>query len=377
MISHLRFSMLLTCCCLVLVPFFCARAQAAASPTTQLAGRSVTLGLIRSQDRAPVPWPSGESPLETEVILAGPDTIIQERIASNGIDPDSGAYALIYDLNPEITSLEIDQQGTQIIIPKVIPSIALRQMLNDGKHLIVLTVDKELRQMLAKACKRVFELSSRFTKLQMQNVDSRTTKDDVLIQLDHIVVWLDHIRLMSQQRKGPPTSRDTLIALNEEAQELESILQRSVNVTKSLTASEKAQISAIHADLEREVKRYDDVMSGVIPASDGHRCCTVDVSILGASKEDLTEFRVYFTLNGLFRMPPPGPPKTKSFPSLGSGISPLLQPMNYRFWVALDGKPEELLSPDLFVEIYPSEKQKKVQLRLKDPRPGGKNVQNK
>jgi hypothetical protein len=370
MLSRSRFKLTVVSGCVFIVGFLCADANAAA-PTAHLAGRLVTLGLIESEDRAPVPWPSGASQLSTEAILVGPGTNLADRLASRGIDPDSGAYSLVYDLNPTISKLDAIPFGSKILVPKIIESKELRQMVSSGSFLVVLSIDPELHHGLEIASETLVTLCSRFASLPIQRYTDSDNRAISVKQVEDIVGWFRHIRLMNQRRMSPPTSRDTLIALNDEARALIALLQRVVDGNQSLTKADQNEIAAIHLDLEREIKRYDDVMSGSLPDPDLPPCCTIEVSIIGGDQKTLDKLRIYYTLNGLFHTPPPVPLRSIPFPELGSGHSGWLRPKNYRIWVAPDGEPEVLLTQDaLLVEVNPEEKEKKVQLRLRDPAPG-------
>jgi hypothetical protein len=336
------------------------------APEIQLAGRTVRLGLIKTADRSSVEWPTGETEIITEIFTAGTDTNVTSRISSNGIFPDSGAYSIIYDLNPGITNLGSIPSGTRVVLPKVSPSRQMRQELAGGAHFIILLPDPELHQKLADSIALLDHLKPQFQDLPAARFSDSAKRDSLLNNVDDAIAWFDHIRLQSQQRKGPPTSKETLVTLVDEATALAVLLQRDMNGIAQISQDDERQAAAIHKDLEREIRRYDDVMSGDVPNSDIPLCCLIDVQILGASPKELENVRIYFTKDGLFHNPPPSPTQVRAFPNLGNGRSDKMKPMDYRVWVAPDGKPNDLLTEGaLLVQIYPGDTEKEVQLRLK------------
>jgi hypothetical protein len=346
--------------------FLYTNASAEESPTFQFAGRTITLGLISVDNRAPVPWPAGESKLTTKTVITDSDTNISALLAADGIDPDSGTFSIVYDLNPSINKLDAVQLGAKIALPKIIASKELQQSLSNGSHLVVLYVDLQLQKELASNLKILTSLSSRLSSLPKNMFSPSENIELLLKQVDDITMWVDQMKLIRQQRKGPPTSRDTLIELVEEVEALTDLLKVSIDGKQMLSSEDYKQINAIHADMEREVKRYDDVMSGGLPDPDLTPCCRVKVNIKGGNIIKTENLRIYYALNGLFRMPPT-PGAAKPFPKLGSSSSDKLRPKYYRFWVAPDGKPEQLLSKDgLYVEINNTELEKEIDIALKN-----------
>ena len=338
-----------------------------AAPEIQLAGRTVRLGLIKTADRSSVEWPAGETQIVTETVTAGSDTNVTSRLSSNGIFPDSGAYSIVYDLNPSIANLGSIPSGTHVILPKVSPSHEMRQELAGGAHFIVLLPDPELHQKLADSIALLDQLKPQFQNLPATRFPDSDKRDSLLRDVDDAISWFDHIRLQTQQRKGPPTSNETLVMLDGEAGALAALLQRDMNGIEQISPDDERQVVAIHKDLEREIRRYDDVMSGEVPTSEDPRCCIIDAQILGATTaSELDNVRVYLIVDGLFHTtPPPSPAQIKAFPNLGSGQSDKLKPLDYEVWVAPAGKPDDFLSDALLVELYSTDIEKKIQLRIK------------
>jgi hypothetical protein len=345
-------------------------ASAAEAPMTELAGRTVSLGLIRSSDRAPVSWPAGNSRLTTEQITYGPETNIAQRLASNGIVPDSGAFSLFYDLNPAISKADSIAAGDKIVIPKMSASGKLRSLLADQSHFVVLYLDPQLRQELANTVRQVAAAVSRFDSLAPDRFSKPVDRTVAVKQVDDVAAWFDDIRKMWQMRKGPPTSKETLTTLNDEAHAFLSMLQQLTDSARPIDAGDAQQVAAIHTDLEREIKRYDDVMSGETPDPEPIPCCRIEAAIIGVDPKDLAKVRVYYTLEGLFS-PTRAPVRVYAFPGLGSGQSGPLRAKSYRVWVSPEGSPNNRLTNGaLPVDLNPAEKLTKIQLRLAQQPPG-------
>lgn len=100
--------------------------RAGEAPQVELAGRVIQLELIRSEDRAPSSWPSGDSRLTTEIIVLRDSTDIVQQLVANGIFPDSGAYSLLYDLNPTLSKLSKVAAGNRLVMPVVRASSELQ-----------------------------------------------------------------------------------------------------------------------------------------------------------------------------------------------------------------------------------------------------------
>src|SRR5262249_34710003 len=125
------------------------------------------------------------------------------------------------------------------------------------------------------------------------------------------------------------------------------------------------QLSAIHADLKRESSRFSEVLGSAFPGDDDYNCCAVKVTIVGGNPATLNGLRVYYTLNGLFRQPPPIPPGVRPFSELGSGRTEKVRAKNYQFWAAPDGQPERPATAPTFVSVDIANVVKDVTLLLR------------
>jgi len=332
-------------------------------PSIQLGGRSVTPRLMRVEDRALVSWKFGDGEIVTVPVLVGPNTNIPDLLAKMGINPDSGAYSLLYDLNPTVAKLDALPPDTKLVMPKVTDNSNLRKKLADGSHLVVLSVDLQLRQELNSTSTKLPDLASRFAALQPERFPNDTVRRIATKQVTDVGSWFEHIRKSNQMRIGPPTSRATLVQLNDEAGILTSLLVRFLSGSGRLNSDDQDQITSIHDDIELEITRYDDILSGQLPESDLAPCCTLTVNILGGNREEIKKLRVYYAINGYYHEPPPDLTIFEEFGELGSGRSATLRHKKYRIWAAPDGHPSQVLTNEM--KIYPLHKEQTIEISLK------------
>lgn len=350
-----------------LVASFCLlhAAEVQRVPAT-LGDRMLELGLLRLSDRKLISWPDSAIRLVTESVIAGPELNLSARLANNGVEPDVGAYSLFYELNPQVTKVLAIAPDAKLMLPKVLPGAKLQPMLADGSHLIVLLLDSDVRGDLNDASARLEKLAEGVGQLPATRFNSAQEQSSVVEQVHDLANWYEHIATTGRQRKGPPLNRETLQQLRDEAAALSSLIKPYVDGQTKLGAEDRAQLGAIHQDVEREIRRYDDVLSGVVPDPDSRVCCSVVVTIRG-DPALVDHLRVYYTLNGLFRYPPPGPiPGSIAFTELGSGKSVTLRAKNYKFWAVRTGDPNHLVTEPLMapLDATPDKKPTRVELEV-------------
>lgn len=326
-----------------ILPFVFAFATAAQdfTRTTTLAGRSVEMRLVKPDDLSPVGWPKEDTELtQTTTSLEGTNVLL--KLKANGIAPDSEALTLVYDLNPSIHDLNSFPANTQILVPSIkTTSPELNKFLQDG-YLVEFTVDPEVR----------LELNSRIETLRaLKSQVATVTTDAVAIkQSEQIIVWFDDVERRFKRRTGPPLRRATLNQLNDEAYQLDSLLQAAIRQNRQATDGEKQQIAAIFGDMHTVMKEYGQSFAGSI--SPGEPQYVVTVTIKGTNSSLIAGLRVYYTFNGLFRPLPANPPiKATGFTELGSGKSQNLLAKNYQVWAARDGDPNNPLTPPYTLNI--------------------------
>jgi hypothetical protein len=311
------------------------------SRTTTLAGRSIEMRLVKADDLSPVGWPKGEIELtQTSTSVEGTNVLL--KLKANGIAPDSEALTLVYDLNPSIHDLNSFPAKTQILMPSIkTTSPELNRFLHDG-YLVEFTVDPEIRR----------ELNSRIDALQAlkSQVSTATTDAIAIKQSEQTIVWFEDVERRFKRRTGPPLRRATLNQLNDEAYQLESLLQGPIQQNRQVTDGEKQQIAAIFGDMQGVMKEYGQSFAGLIPPAEPYYVVTV--TIKGTNSALIASLRVYFTFNGLFRPLPANPPiKATGFRELGSGKSQELEAKSYQVWAAKDGDWNNPLTPPYTLNI--------------------------
>jgi len=255
-------------------------------------------------------------------------------------------------------------QDAAIMLPKALPGAKLRPILADGSHLVVLVLDSDIRAELNDASSRLQKISQAFGQLPTIRFNSPEEQSIVVKQVQDLTKWYEHIATTGRQRKGPPLNRETLQQLRDEAAALSALSTPYIDGQTKFGAEDRAQLNAIHQDVEREIRRYDDVLSAVVPDPDLTACCSVVVAIRGDPKV-VDQLRVYYTLNGLFRNPPPGPiPGSTAFTELGSGKSLTLRAKNYKFWAAREGDPDHLITLPVMAPLQPTPDKQPTRVEL-------------
>jgi hypothetical protein len=338
-------------------------------PVVEMAGRTVRLSLMRIDDRTPAPWPSGDCRLTTKIVTGVEGSEIAAHIVSGGILPDSAAYSLVYDLNPGISNLDRAGSSGRVVIPVLEGCSTVLGEIRGGSHLVAMMVDPGSWEELDQSIGRLRAAGEAFIAASWDRFSMPSRQGVILKEIENVLAWFEDIRRAAQRRKAPPTSRATLIWLNDEAGALGSLLLEANKRQRKLNAEDEHQIAAIHTDLELEIRRYDDIMSVTVPPRDLPACCYIEARILGAADgQQLKRLRIYSTLDGLYRQPPGTPVGSTPFRELGSSRSELLQPKIYKVWVAPEGEPGKQLTKAAYeVKINPSEKLTKVELLLKSP----------
>ncbi len=330
-----------------------------------LGNRGLELGLLHLSDRTLVPWPDTEIQLTTQSVVAGSDFNLSQSLSANGIEPDLGAYSLFYELNPRVTKASTILSNATVIMPKIVAGAKIQPLLANGENLVVLFLDSDLRDKIADANITLQPLYNRFSALPKNRFHSIQEQTTVVAEVGDLAQWYDHIATTGRQRKGPPLNRETLQQLLDEANTLSAVLSSFLGSNGKLPPQNLSQIDAIRGDVKREIRRYDDILSGgITPDPDLVACCTVVVAIKG-DPAVVSQLRVYYTLNGLFRNPPPGPvPGSVPFPELGSEKSRTLRAKNYMFWAVKEGTPDILVTSPVMVPLDPTSDNKPTRVDL-------------
>jgi hypothetical protein len=297
----------------------------------EFAGHRISALQVNMQDRSTVELPQSKSLITKSVSLESGTTATQ-LLLSNGIAPDVGAYSLLYSLNPDMHS-EADLQRANMLTLPIYGDFTV-----PSGHLISFFLDRDLVDELGSVTKDLSSALGRLSRLDNTKVSVRKLRD-----CEH---WLQTMVKTFQQRRGPVTSRETLDLLVKEA----TMLSQLAKITpEALTKLQLSRLDALHADIRREIVRFDDIMAGAPPGPEPRYPVIVD--ILGQDKSD-SPLRIYYTLNGLFQDPPTDPPvRSVPFPTIGSSSKNFMPAKNYRIWAAPDGQPGKPATPRILVEL--------------------------
>lgn len=309
--------------------------------STEIAGRSVQMLLVKSQDLAPTNFAHDTFKLSQTPTKIDTGSNILLQLRENGIAPDSEALTLVYDLNPTVIDLNHVLAGQLIILPVVQGDKASRELLTKG-YLIELTVDPEIRQRLNRRIESLQQL--------LPSIPSITTDAVTQKRITDTIAWFDQIEKRYKRRTGPPLRHVTLLQMQAESEQLDSILRAVLERQTQLTTEQRDQIAAIFEDMKTEIGNFDQILADVVPIPQHFYSVTVTVKNAGNSLP--AAFRVYYTFNGLFRPLPADPPfPSFGFHELGSGKKESLLMKNYQVWGAKDGDPNHPLTPAYLLRI--------------------------
>lgn len=332
---------------------------------SKLAGRTIAMAMIRSDDLSPRAWPTGVIALGTQSVTVKSGDSIFSLLESNNIQPDSEAYTLVYDLNPTLDKLDPLIPGHSLLLPSVSGGSDFRQLISRG-HLVMLTVDPELKFQLRDHAAALVDLSGRFARLESRRFADPLKRQETIKFVKNLTYWFNHMGETYAQHRGKPLRRVTLLQTTIEAETVRLILEQAVAQNGKLSEADQAQISAIHKDVEETIKRWDETMGGRLPL--GESQFRVVVNIRGNDPRRIEKLRVYYVVEGLFRDPPTNPPvRSTNFSGLGSGSSAVLPIKDYKVWASEDGDPMHPATPfaDLRVRRPPTGDTISLELSLK------------
>ena len=320
---------------------FVLNAPAQETRRTELAGRPVAMTVVKAEDLSPQAWPQQEIELKQISATVTRDTNVYMLLQANGIAPDPGAFALVYDLNPALKDLNGLPPDASLQLPSVAGGEGLKKLQKD-RDLVELSVDPETRHALNQ---RIEALQSLVPSIPQVTADANAQE-----QIKRLIGWYQQIERRFKRKTDPPLRQTTLIQLRNEADLLNSILEGALHQTRQLTGDEQRQIAAIYEDVKLEITQFGQVLAGAAPK--GQSYYSVTVNIKGVDPKLNESLRVYFIYNGLFRPLPAQPPIASSgFAHLGSGQSENLLMKNYQIWAAKDGDSNHPLTPPYLLHI--------------------------
>lgn len=345
----------------VVVPFKVVAQKAL--PVANIAGRQINLELVKSEDLSPITWPDEDITLIVEDVEVKDGDTITKLLEARGIIPDNESYTLFYDLNPQLDNLEQLAPHSKYKLPKVVGGQMLARRLSEN-CLVLLTLDKALKDELKSRSKAVISLAQRFSKIGNLHFNNPQTSTSAKRYVKELAGWYDHIYKTIAQRTAKPIRRVSLVQIVNEAEALTRLLsrvvksnrklhpapsrnRRRVKPTHKIRPADYAQIVLIHQDIEAIIDRWDEKMAGDLPRAEAQY--KVEVVIKGKDSRAIKNLRVYYVMNGYYRSPPTNPPVSSSFfPRLGERVSETLPMHNFKIWVARDGEPgNQLIKPVL------------------------------
>ena len=198
-------------------------------PRAMLAGRSVEMRIVTPEDLSPIAWPKGNAELtQTATSLEGTNVLL--KLKANGIAPDSEALTLVYDLNPSVHDLNSLPANTRISLPSV-------KSASQSNELSAMMVSRRVHPSLKI---RRTELPGRRPNMLLKPQVEKVTTDAVVIkQAEQTIVWFNEVERRFKRRTNPPLRRATLNQLNEEAYQLQSLLQGAIRQNRQATDGEE------------------------------------------------------------------------------------------------------------------------------------------
>jgi hypothetical protein len=349
-----------TCLLLIVVLTFSSSLLIASPPEIELAGRSISMELVTDNDDLTLTaWPNEQVNLVTDTAMIKKGDNIADLLKARGIRPDAESYTLVYDLNPRLEKVDPLAVGSSITLPKVIGGAQLRQKFASG-HIVMITVDKQLKDKLKKNADAVSALSPRFAALKADNFADSSKRQDTIKAVKDLADWFNRIQKSFAERTAKPIRRDTLLQVADESDVLRLILEQVHAPKLKLSRENQGQISAIHEDIKEIIRLWDNKQTGEIPSVE--RKYRVEVKILGNDPNKIGLLRVYYVIAGKFLTSSPTP-----FNGLGSGSSADLPIKDYKVWAAQDGEPTKPVTPvtDLPVRKIPDGEIIKLDLSIR------------
>lgn len=336
---------------------------AADVPEAELAGRLVSVSLIKANDLAPAEWPAESIKLVTVSVVTRAGDSIVGLLKANGIRPDVEAFTILYDLNPTLTKTDSLPAGLSLTLPQITGGAQLKQKLDSG-YIVMLTVDRQIKDDVRSNAAAIEKLAADFALLPPTRFADPARSQITIDAVKQLAIWFTHMQRTFAQRRARPLRRETLVTIQDEAERLRALLEQAQ--TGQVSDADATQIRSIQRDIKVEIERWDNVMAGELPA--GEPQFKVIVLIRGNNPDLINKLRVYYVVSGSFRDPPSNPPvKSRPFVSnLGSGAWKMLPIKNFKIWAAPDGEPASPATPftDLEVRQPPTGNEVTIELSL-------------
>lgn len=304
---------------------------------THIAGRQVSLELVKREDFSIVEWPDKNVILTLEDVAINDGDTIPKLLEARGIVPDNESYTLFYDLNPQLDNLEQPVLHAKYKFPKVTGGQTLNESLKKN-CLVLLTIDKDLKVKLRNESKGMTSLARKFSRLSRLRFNNPRKSKSAKRSVRDLADWYEHISITIARRTAKPIRRVSLLQIVNEAESLTKLLSRAVNNQRNITYADYTRIILIHQDTDAIIDRWDERMAIDLPAAEPQY--EVEVIISGKDDSVARNLRTYYVINGYYSYPPTNPPvRSSSFDRLGRRVSQPLPIHKYKIWVAKDGEP--------------------------------------
>jgi hypothetical protein len=304
-------------CCLLLLA-----ADAALAQEATLGQIPVGLALVCA-DGSRMTYPAEDaterSQLAAERVIVKDGDTIHALLTARGIRPDVESFALVYEINPELETLDDLPSGGALTLPKFSPRTGVKQQIAAGCR-AALTVDAKLKEEFDATVRSLPALAAKFRA----GAADRPTSESV----NNIVDTLEFIRLGILRRNGRPLSREAMEQLNAEASLLRSILLRPPATGGSL------QVAAIERDIGVKKSRLVQIAAGAPPDAWPRVRVVVQTLRDGAPVPNL---RVYYVPEALLGTRE----RLRSFDTLSTPTTRMLPEADYVVWASTeaDAKP--------------------------------------
>lgn len=305
--------------------------------------------------------PSGEAPAPPLVTMTATarGEPIEELLRDQRIRPGGDALALVYLLNPGLTSVDPLPPGTSLILPAVPAAEAAR--IPPGS-LVGLRLAPTIKREILANDSSLAPIVERVNLLPAARFAGPDEKEDVIGALDEIRGFLDLLNTGITGGKlplHPEVLRQSLV----EARLVKTILEAFVKSGKPLGATDRETIVQISEDMNLKAASFDEMRRG---GDRPRRWRDARVVVRVKGKEDgapVSGMRVYWVPRALAgrreeiqQVPAPDATAVLQLPEAG-----------YLVWAGTAGDPKPL-SPQAWVDVRRQAGGREIVVELPVPR---------
>jgi hypothetical protein len=308
---------------------------------TTLGGVAVATARL-STDGTLVPVPlAGETVQVSEAVLAEGQTV-DFLLRSRGIRPDSEALTLVYELNPELTSVAGLGKGSRLILPEV--RLGANPPADPGS-LVALTVAPELKEEFSRHVEGLKEATMRAWSFDLNSCDAPSSAGaagrsgrSIRQTVEDITCTLQFVHLGILRRNGPPVPEEVLRHLSADAAQVRLVVQRAAAAGPRWVprAEDQAAVQTAMVDLEIKKRAIVQIASGV--RTKRWNGAWVEIRTLKQGRE-VSGYRIYYA-----------PDWAKDLLRPSGHVTPCkewLEEADYIFWAGDERDPKRQLSYEL------------------------------